>query len=239
MITHTLNEIAYSIWNTVRPHITDDDPIDIRSIKDYIHTYRAKYIKQNLEKHSHYIDPSIIQNLQSVEMEFTDSSENSTYTTEYNMLRTTEEIPHVISLYTNESMFTRIAPADRLSSNFCFTTHEMAINGGNLRFNDHQIFAFLLDNRIYLYSKSNESWKGIKYINIQGIFQNPVDVWRFTDPTTYHTFDETINYPLNKTMRSDIEKEILKDKFNIILQAPIDDTNDGTHSLNSQEDERK
>ncbi|MCK5318490.1 MAG: hypothetical protein KAJ55_11265, partial [Anaerolineales bacterium] len=100
------------------------------------------------------IDDNFTQSLGSIETELVDSSIHLTIPSERNMLKTILDIPETVDRRNYEGTFTRIGPADRLSRKFNLVSYDRAIASGNGRFNRNEVFAFLLDNRLYLISNS-------------------------------------------------------------------------------------
>ena len=68
---NSLNKIAYSILENVRRDISDDEFISLRQVKDDIHTLRALFLRNELNK-SRSIDPAIVQDLGCVGLEYAD-----------------------------------------------------------------------------------------------------------------------------------------------------------------------
>ena len=70
----SLNKIVYSIQEKLRVELSDDDPIDWRLIAEEIHTTRAAFIRNEMNR-NRTPDPFIIQNLGCVELEVVDRAE--------------------------------------------------------------------------------------------------------------------------------------------------------------------
>jgi hypothetical protein len=234
MYNVTLNQIAHSIFETIRGKVGDDDNIDIDQVKDMVHNTRAMLLKQKFDKNLRVIDDVFTQSLGSIETEQVDSSIHPSILSERFMLRTLEEIPETIDRRNYEGTFTRIGPADRLSTRFNLVSYGRAIASGNGRFNRNEVFAFLLDSKINLISNSIYH-KPIQFIDVIGVFQNPSQVAQFTDVDGNSLYSDNGRYPISRAMRDDLENIIIKERLAQQSQVPSDVVNDGTDTLDASE----
>lgn len=224
----TLNQIAYGILEVVRGHISDDDDISIEQIKDLVHSTRARLLKQKFDKNTRVIDDVFLQSLGAVEIEAVDASAHSSIKAGRYMYRTKEEIPATIARHNYEGTFTRIGPADKLATEYHLVSYNRALHSGYGRFNKDTIFCFLRDNRIYIISNSGAYHKGVQFIDVVGVFENPSQVARFKDVGGNSLYSDNANYPVSRALADDIQNLILKEKFAIQANAPSDNVNDGT-----------
>jgi len=224
----TLNQIAYGIFEIARIKLTDDDDISLDLIKDYVHSTRARLLKQRFDKNIRVIEDVFTQTLGAVEIEAVDSSTHSTIKSGRYMYRTIREIPATISRHNQEGTFTRIGPADRLGEEYNLVSYNRALFSGSGRFNKDRIFCFLHDNRIYIISNSGLFHKAVQFINVVGVFENPSQVAQFTDSNGNSLYSDTGRYPVSRSMADDIQNVIFKEKFGIKTAVLPDNTNDGT-----------
>ena len=234
MYNVTLNQIAHSIFDSVRGKVVDDDNISIDQIKDMVHSTRARLLKQKFDRNLRVIDDNFTQSLGSIETELVDSSIHLTIPSERNMLKTILDIPETVDRRNYEGTFTRIGPADRLSRKFNLVSYDRAIASGNGRFNRNEVFAFLLDNRLYLISNSIYH-KPIQFIDVIGVFQNPTQVAQFKDVAGNSLYSDDGRYPISRAMRDSIESLIIKERIAPESKAPSDVINDGTDTLDAGE----
>lgn len=227
----TLNQIAYGIFEVIRGKLSDDDDISLDHIKDMIHSTRAKLLKQKFDKNLRVIDDVFTQSLGALEIEAVDASAHSTIKAGRYMYRTVLEVPPTIDRRNYQGTFTRIGPADKLATNYNLVSYDRALYSGNGRFNKDNIFAFLRDNKIYLISNSGAYHKGVQFIDVEGVFQNPAQVATFLDSSGDSLYADDRNYPISRSMREDIENIILKEKLGVEAQAPSDKLNDGDDSI--------
>ena len=148
----SLNEIVYSIWEKIRPELADDDSIDFRLIQDAVHTQRALLLRNEYNR-NRTIDPFVIQDLGCVELEVVDRAECCDITIGCSIIRTSQKIPSLIELH-NESLMW-VNPVDKLEKSFSFISYERAKFISGHRFTSRQIYAFVLNNYIYLISEDD------------------------------------------------------------------------------------
>lgn len=224
----TLNQIAYEIFEVIRGHISDDDDISVEQIKDMIHDTRARLLKQKFDKNPRVIDDAFVQSLGALEIEPVDSSAYSSIKAGRYMYRTKLEVPPTIPRFNYHGTFTRIGPADRLATEYNLVSYNRALHSGHGRFNKDTIFCFLRDNKIYLISNSGAYHKGVQFIDVAGVFENPSQVAKFLDVNNNSLYSDDARYPITRALKDDIVNLILREKFGIQANAPSDNVNDGT-----------
>jgi hypothetical protein len=224
----TLNEAAYRVRRFYRTHYKETDELDIRYVYSWIVTIGAKLLKQRFDKPMATIDNNFVQDLGPVEMELVDSSICRDLPTPLlaskNILRTKLSIPPTIDRSGHTGTFTRIGPADGLTTNFKVLDYDDVFYYGNGKFNGNDICAFPLGDRIYLYSKGGNHFN-IKYIDVRGVFLDPRDAGKFK----YPLWDETYEYPMNETLIDDMENIIRNEK--ITFNIPKDTTSNSTNDI--------
>ncbi len=217
MKTVSLNELAFELWELRRAYIKETDPMDIRLLVDWIQSRRAVLLKQKFDTQTFTsIDDHYVQDLGSITMEkeLTNISGVSNY--DY-MWRTSIEIPRTISSRDGTGTFTRIGPSDRMSDHYQITTSDKVLVLGNGKFNKNFIYAFPLGDYIYLHSQGGMHFT-VKYLNIRGVFQDPIAAARIADPTW--TFND--DYPINKEIIDQMKALIVNEKFALTLSPPQD-----------------
>lgn len=232
----SLNEIAYDFLEIYRQNIKDTDFVDIRQIKYWVQTTRAKLIKQKLDKDGLFaIDEHLVQELRpnglAVDMELLDSSIYTGLPTNRFFSRTTISIPATIERNGYFHSFTRIGPADQLKESYPILGYDHAILFGNGKFNTNIPCAFIMGDRIVLTGKNIQSINGIKYISIRGIFQNAKEVQLLNNPAS--TDDE--DYPINMNMIDDMKTIIINNNFRFNSKVPIDTIPIDEEVVNKQE----
>ena len=234
MYNVTLNQIAYSILESVRGKLTDDDNISIDQIKDMVHSTRARLLKQKFDRNLRVIDDVFTQSLGALAIEPVDSSAHSTIHAGRYMYRTVLEVPETIDRRNYEGTFTRIGPADKLATKWNLVSYDRALVSGNGRFNGALVFCFLRDNHIHLIS-GDRYHKGVQYIDVVGVFQNPTQVARFVDQNGDSLYSDDGRYPISRAMRDDLENIIIKERIAPQSQVVSDVVNDGTDTVDAGE----
>lgn len=230
----TLNDIAYSIFESIRGKISDDDNISIDQIKSLIHSTRAMLLKQKFDKNLRVIDDVFTQSLGALETEQVDSSIHPDIPSEKYLLRTLLEIPETLDRRNYEGTFTRIGPAERKSHKFNLVSYDRAIYSGNGRFNRNEVYAFILDSKIYLISNSIYH-RPIQYIDAIGVFQNPTQVALFKDENGDSLYSDDGRYPISMAMRNMLEEMIVKGRMAPQSAVASDVVNDATDSIDAGE----
>ena len=224
----TLNEAAYRIRRFYRTHYKETDELDIRYVYSWVISTRARLLKQRLDKPMATIDNNYVQDLGPVALEQVDSSICRGLPTPLyaykKIVRTAIEIPPTIDRSGHTGTFTRIGPADMLTTNFKVLDYDDVFYYGYGKFNGSDICAFPLENRIYLYSRSGNHFN-MKYIDVRGVFLDPRDAAVIKDPT----WDENDEFPMNETLVDDMENMIKQEK--ILFNIPKDTTSNSSNDI--------
>lgn len=223
-MTQSLNQITFKILSNLNIDSSDDSIVDIREIRYEVHNIRARFIRNDLDK-SHTIDSNIIQDLGCIEMESVDRGHCCELKLGCNVMRTKQLIPIPIETHYGDGI-TRIASIDKLDKPYSYIEYERAIFAGNGRFNKNTVFAFMLNNRVYLTSGNAHRWmSGIQRINVRGVFANPEEVEAFKTLNGGDCYNNDMLYPVNSWMADAIINELTQ-KYSIRLGIPVDSTND-------------
>jgi len=218
MKTTSLNELVYELLELRRSYLKETDPIPKRLVIDWIQSQRARLLEQKGKKPMVAIDDHFVQDLGAVTMEKYLSNIIDPQIKNYDyMYRTSIDIPRTIESADGVGMFARIGPVDRLSDHYQLTTHNKALMLGYGKFNYNAIYAFVLGDRVYLNSQSGLHFT-IKYLDIRGVFQDPIAAALIKTPTWTYNND----YPINKEMIDQLKVLIIKEKFGLTLVQPDD-----------------
>lgn len=226
-MVRSLNEIVFDILEQYRANLKVTDSLDKRQVATWVQHLRAEFIKQRLEETFRNIDEHWVQDLGAVKMELVDSSIYTPIESGKTILRSIEDIPSSIQTRLGYSL-TRVGPADMLSKKYNLVHYERALSSGNGKFNDKDIFAFMDGSKLCLISKANIH-KLITYINIKGVFQNPIEAYEFANPNTPYDWD--MEYPISESLISAIVNTIKEKNFRFALTPLEDDIQDGKDSL--------
>lgn len=231
----TLNKLMYDLWEVVREYITDDDFLDKRKFKEWIHNQRALWIRNELNK-NRTIDDNLIQDLGCLELENADVSSCCALPINCTVKRTVKELPVTIERH-NEPTFIRIGPINRMLKGFTLIPYSRAPYVTEGRFNRNQIYSFLLNRRIYLVSGNSDDpqLKLLKFINVLAVIENPEEAANFKSCDGSSCFDEDSPYPINRWMIPYLKDAIIKADLSYIMKANADPTNDGSPEIKDNE----
>lgn len=222
----TLDSIAYKIAEMIRGELGDDNTISLREIKDQIHSTRSLLLSQRLAKQHFYIDPQWCQVLPAQIMVTDD---------ETGLRRTSSKIPQTISRSNNVGTYKRIGPTDRSNVRYNVVSHERALKSGNGRFNSSTIYAFELNEYIFLISGDDTTALAVTSIDIIAPFENPVQAAVFSDnagDSLY--FDSQTRYPISRKMENDIIKIVYNEYIRQSANTQTDVVNNSSEN-NEQE----
>lgn len=214
MVNVSLKEIAYDLLSIIRAgKITDDEPISERQVYQWIHEYRAKLLKQDIDK-GKYTNPDYIQ-----EYENTDGSplaivpEVQETRTVY---RTNVQIPKTLDFnFKSGILFLGDVEGNRIQ----LIPESRANYQQHKRWTDHTTVAYLKDRYIYLVNHN-----GLQYIRLRGIFEVPTEL---------PNMDLNSKYPIPINMIPTLKEMILKNELGIEAVAPSDEKNDTDHKVES------
>lgn len=223
----SLNKIAFTILESVRREISDDEFITLRQVKDDIHTLRALYLRNELNK-NRSIDPAIVQDLGCVGLEYADPADCCSVETDCVVLRTSRDIPKTIERH-NSHTITRVGPINKTLVPFNIIPFERVPYVLFNRFSNREVFAFLLNERIYLIS-SNKANLLLEKVNIRGVFEDPTEAGGFEDCDGKPCYNDDASYPLNRWMEKYIVDDLIQ-KYLMVSSTPEDEKNDGNSSL--------
>ncbi len=218
--TTSLNELVYELLEKHRGQLKDTDSLVGKLVIDWVQNTRAKLLKQRFEKPFRIIDQNLIQDLGDLQLENVPANELGLDDGSY-VLRTVDELPTTIDSNNGVGTWTRVGSPNMNIPKFNIVHYERALVSGNGKFNYNRIYAFILGQRLYLWSKSGLHLT-VDKINARGVFQNPIEAAKFADPTwTYND-----NYPINKSLIDDLKGLIIDQHFKFIM-APIEDKVEG------------
>lgn len=212
----SLGAIIDDLLNIVRgAKVNVSEPISRRQVEAWIHEYRAKLIKQDLDKgkkpHTAYI-----QTIPAVKLIVEDLAGSlSKVTSDLNILRTEIKIPKDLDL--NHS--TGITFVGDLQGNAIQVVSESRFPYQAFRrYTNNDPLAFFRDGYVYVVNAD-----GLAYLTIRGIFENPVDVYELANSVTnLQLFSYTEGYPIPITMIPTLKAMILEKELGITVQTPSD-----------------
>lgn len=225
----TLNEIAYDLLTIVRPHLSDDSDIPLSQIKYWINNQRSLWIRNEVNK-KRSVDQDLIQTI-CTELEEVDTSDCCNVPIKCaTILRMKKELPPIIELHNKEAIF-RIAGIDKLAKPFSYVEYLRAPWVGNGRFNHQEVYAFLHDKRIHIFSPTNKEFLFLKHASIRAVFENPEDAAKFNECDDTPCYSDDDEYPMKTWMLPQMKEAILKS--NLLIQAQAEQNADTTNNSES------
>ena len=225
----TLNQICYDTWESVRSIITDDDELDIRRLGFWIKNQRANLLRRDYNKNYRVIDDRAIQVIEALPLQTVNvlSIPNVTLPVSKKVLRSSVRIPNTIEQYTKPT-FTRIGSLDVTDRKFNYVDYTKLPYVGNGRLNKKEFYVTLIERYLYVISNDNNyKWKGLEYLNIQGVFEDVEELenlkYSLGLRTTEYSWDEY--YPIGDWIIPFLKEEIKKTDLRQFI-IPKDNTND-------------
>lgn len=206
----SLKTLIFDLLNIIRAaKPNDDEPISEKQIEFWIHSYRAVYLKRDLDK-GKMPNPDYIQSINNISLEY-DSAKK-----EY---RSYIDIPNTLDL-NNKSGITFIGD---VYGNQIQLISEKRVNWQKYnKWTQDDTIAYLSNGRVYIYNS-----KGLDSFYIRGVFQNPIEASEANGGT--YNYDSP--YPIPMSIISSLKKDILKNELGIEVQSPSDDINNANHKV--------
>ena len=220
----TLNTITSDLLNIIRgAQITQSEPISKRQLEAWVHEYRAKLIKQDLDK-GKLVNSDYVQSLQALEVEEVDEAEGTTVDTDYQTFRTMLQLPNTIDL-NFKTGFTYIGTITGQEIQFGSEAKSRWQEYKKYTANDR--LAYLKDSYLYVTNNMN-----IRYITVRGVFEIPPEVSHLDNPKESVTdITENSPYPIPINMVPTLKQMILKGELGIEAQSYSDTDNDSASDL--------
>lgn len=210
----SLNDIAYDVLELYRANYKETDSLDIRQVYHWVNSARAFLIKQRLEKNIFHIYEEELQTLDGLAI----SQESSGLISTNNALPVTMHrkgypgtITKVVYPYTGSSPAFSANPVQ-------VVTNKRFGRVGNRKFNSGFYYATIgADQKLYL---KTYTITAAEVIDVEGVFQNPIEVMVLNGSTDPYNAD----YPINSDLIKDLTKLVVTDNFQLILQQIEDKT---------------
>lgn len=212
-----LDKLVKDLLKIIRGSIVNQsEPVSTRQIEDWIHQYRALLLRRDIAK-GYRINPDYVQELDNEGLEFVETSEDNSIGSDDYILRTKNKLPKTLDLPRKNALTyvgtvlgkpIQIMPYSRL--------HWQKYR----RYTGKEETAALRNQ--YVYIRGSEE---LEYVNIRGIFENPLEVEDTNDTDWYS------NYPLPQDKVPILKQMILERELGITSKAPSDTSNDAAFNL--------
>lgn len=205
MTFNSLNAIVTDILLELRnSNIAESEHISRIQIEQWVHSYRAMLIKQDLDK-GRDVNPQYVQTYGPLHVSKTEPIPNS-----YDYV-TDVKIPNTIDLHYDTGLLT----VKDVYGNLIQIGHETKARWQiNRKYTCNDYIAYLKDGRIHLIGPDYLEW-----IQIEGIFEDPTSLGDCFD------YDNK-PYPVPANMIPVIKQLIFANELNVMMQVNTDTTND-------------
>jgi hypothetical protein len=221
----TYNEIIYNLKNLYRGGVTsDDEDISNRQVIFIFNYYRAKLIREDLNK-KRSIDRGLIQDLGCVPVECVDAAECCDITDSGStVLRTVNPIPDLLELY-DRNLLTFVGTVDKAVS-YQITPEAQVRWSKYNKYTGKKPKAFMRSDNNHIYIANAPA--GLEFINVQGIFEDPEDAKEYSHCDGTPCFTRDMDYPISAHMIPAINQLIAQNELRGLATSPSDETNNTT-----------
>lgn len=221
----TLNQLAYNLLNKARGGvISDDDAINIRQVKFWIHNTRALLIRQDIQK-GRSISSNILQPLACLDVEIVDASTCPCQVdVGCSILKTVRRIPKPIEV-DQMDMITSVIPVKINAQPFTMINIYRSRWIGHNKYTKKNPKAFYFDGYIWILNSNP-----IEKVTIFGVFEDPTELASFSNCNGDVCYSDDDNYPISNWMIEMLDKIIVESDFKLILNMPTDKTNDADNN---------
>jgi len=210
----TLNEIAYNILNSVRGgRPNQSEHISIDQIKFNIKHYRAVFIRRDFARNG-IITRHLEQDLGCLELEEVNPSKCCNLPVDCSVSRTKRKIPKTVRFNFKDAIthvgdvtgLTRIPIVE--SSMISYLPFD--------KYTSDKYKAYMIEDYMYIYNA-----KGLKFINLRGIFENPEDLKHFNCESG-SCWDENSNFPMPMDMVQLVTNGIMSGELRLLAGTSSD-----------------
>jgi len=230
--TPTLNELTYSVLNTVRSRTNISEPITNEIIQFHIKNVRAQLIKQDSNK-GYTADSYIIQELPCETVILADRGE-CCEVTGCTIYRTENKIPSPIELH-HKQLITRIGSIDKTQIGFDMIDYAQVPYINFSRFTKNRPKVFTINNNGYFYFilPEGSNLEGLQKVSIQGVFEDPMELMNsiYTTCAGDNCLGDDAPYPIKSWMVPTLIEMVVKIFIKPQSQALTDPNNNSKFDL--------
>ena len=214
----TLDEIAYNILNLVRGGRSNTgENISIDQIKFNIKYYRAMLIRRDFARNGN-ITRHLEQSLNCVRLEKVDASQCCSLPANCDVYRSVENIPRTVRMNFRDSI-THVG--DITGTSTIPIIDSIAVEWLPYdKYTTNAKRAYVIEDRLYIYNA-----KGVEYINVRGVFEDPEDLASFECDGT-DCYDNLSAFPIPMDMIQMITQGIMSGELQLLAGSTSDTAND-------------
>ncbi len=195
------------------PH--DYENVDDRTLIRWINSQRVLWIKNSLGK-GYRIPEGLIQTIPYLQMDLVDQSRVPFISTDSRILKSVVKLSEPIYL-NREHLILNVSNSEVLFEPYNLVDKNQAIYSGNGKFNTRSVFAFYYDNNMWIkLQKDNPRLGLISYITVEGIFQDPVDIYKRLIVKDEDYNDRDVEYPLTDTIWIYMKEKLINNGLNTV-----------------------
>lgn len=225
----TFSKLIFDTLELLRANkIVDDTNLAERQIMFHWASQRALWIRNEYNKPGRSIDPEVEQDLNCLELIEVDAAECCEVELGCIVMRTKHKIPSLLELHDKVGI-TRVGPPNKFKLPFSFTSINKAIYSLSNKYSKNQVYAVLLNGYIYLLS-NNHTLLLLDYINVRGVFEDPMDLQAFKCENGNNCFSLDDRYPIKSWMIPYIREQVLN-QLGVALKIGKDDSNDAQEKI--------
>lgn len=226
----SLNELVYDIINLARGGTaSDDDRVSNRQVEFWIASTRSLLIRQDVNK-KRSISENVIQSIPSIEVFTVDASSDygiNNKLVNCSVKRTIDVLPKPVES-DNRDLILSVGSLNILNSEYSLVSESRAKFAGNTRWVKNIVKCFRRGSYLYVINDPL-----VKYINVRGVFENPMDLARFKDSNGNPLITRDSEYPISKWM-IEMLKQLALQSNQAIFQIPYDTKNDAKSNSSVQ-----
>lgn len=219
----SLNQYLYQIYEQLNIN-SDDSTFDSRFLIDKINSKRQFYYEREFAKTGKTIEATAIQDLGCVDFIEVSSEECCGEDSNCSFIRSKNKIPTPLQIR-DKVAITRVGPTSKSYRAFDIIDYRRAPFVGTGKYNRKEVFAFYLNQYIYIVS-NDDSILLFEKLNISGVFSDPTKVSDFKDCDGTVCFSMEQEYPLSQKYWDYILPLILKELESKLILSE-DNENDG------------
>jgi hypothetical protein len=220
----TLNEHAYNIRNIIRANQgnSDDERLNIKQIKFWISSYRAKGVF-DITEYGKQIDPQLVQDLGVLKLKEVDKADSECPKVDWGCKIKYVDIPKLVDLPHNRALVF-VGLIDKQTP-IIIDYADVHIFKRATKFGNRFNRAYFINNRLYIVHREEDN--SLRYINFRGVFERPeeVTVYDKDNPKGRKFNDAVDEYPMPMRLYEYVLTKILTNEFQVSMQTVNDELN--------------
>lgn len=227
----SLDSLVYDIINVARGNnVSSSETVSFNQVESWIHQYRAKLLKQDLDK-GKYANPDYIQSLEAIKVIPVEAPDRTVIRSGTYVYRTNQQIPKTLDLNYKTGI---IGVEDVLGNEIHLMPQGRTQWQSFKKYTNTDTYAWLNNQYIYISCPSM-----LHYISVRGIFELPTEAGNFTNELINKpNFTTKSKYPLPINMVPVLKQLIFENEFKMIITTGSDKTNDSNNNVQSNEEKK-